>query len=150
MVHDDFMNEKKIEVDITAHAIEQQESNGTADEVAHMKIVNLFKAMNKTGDTGDEDPLADQASEFLYKKLLETSLEDNVNFDNEIYDKIQLMVNGPEAYGEDIDNYELDCLLEAVVIRYHSPYPEVRAVTDPFDTDMPVEIIVHTSLVLFG
>ncbi|KAK9318825.1 OPT oligopeptide transporter protein-domain-containing protein [Lipomyces orientalis] len=155
MANDDFMNEKKIEVDITAHAIERRESNSTTDELVRMKIVNRFKAMNKTGDTGDEDPLADQASEFLYKMLLETSLDDSiailskalldhygdVNFDNEIYDKIQLMVKGPEAYGEDIDNYELDCRLEAVVIRYHSPYPEVRAVTDPFDTDMPVETI---------
>ncbi|KAK9428448.1 OPT oligopeptide transporter protein-domain-containing protein [Lipomyces doorenjongii] len=142
------------EVDVTTNPLEKQESNAT-DGVAREKIVNRFKAMNKTGNTGDDDPLADRASEFLYKKLLETSLEDSiailstalehhhgdVNFDNEIYNKIQLMVSGPEAYGQDIDTYDLDCRLEAVVIKYHSPYPEVRAVTDPFDTDMPVETI---------
>ncbi|KAK9384176.1 OPT oligopeptide transporter protein-domain-containing protein [Lipomyces mesembrius] len=37
----------------------------------------------------------------------------------------QLLVDGREAYDEDLDTYELDARLEATVIKYHSPYPEV-------------------------
>ncbi|KAK9381294.1 OPT oligopeptide transporter protein-domain-containing protein [Kockiozyma suomiensis] len=120
------------------------------------QVVSRLKMMNGTGDTGDEDPFADRASHYLYEKLLETSLEDaleilrhaieyhygDVNFDDKTYERIKLLVEGPEAYGGDIESYELDARLEAVVIHYHSPYPEVRAVTDPFDDPtIPVETI---------
>lgn len=41
-----------------------------------------------------------------------------------------------------IIDWELQVRLEAAVIAYHSPYPEVRAVTDPFDDpNMPCETL---------
>ncbi|KAK9244128.1 OPT oligopeptide transporter protein-domain-containing protein [Lipomyces tetrasporus] len=157
MAKDDvYVNEKEADFNVAVHGLEKESSNESIDNVTRDKIVNRIKVMNKTGDTGDEDPLNDRASEFLYEKLLITSIEQSleilrkalvehygdVNFDNETYDNIQRMVDGQEAYGQDIDTYELDCRLEAVVIKYHSPYPEVRAVTDPFDdSEMPVETI---------
>ncbi|KAK7204945.1 putative oligopeptide transporter [Myxozyma melibiosi] len=112
--------------------------------------------MNKVGDTGDEDVLADRASQYLYDRLLETSLDDaleilrnvlvehygDVNFDHKTYEKIERLVAGQDVYETDIDTYELDARLEAVVIHFHSPYPEVRAVTDPFDDpSIPVETL---------
>ncbi|KAK7203601.1 putative oligopeptide transporter [Myxozyma melibiosi] len=120
------------------------------------KVVARLKAMNGTGDTGDEDPFADRASHYLYDRMLETSLEraleilreaveyhyGDVNFEDSTYEKIKLLVEGPEAYGTDYETYELDARLEATVIHFHSPYPEVRAVTDPFDDPtIPVETI---------
>jgi OPT family small oligopeptide transporter len=41
-----------------------------------------------------------------------------------------------------IINWNLQVRLEAAIIRYHSPYPEIRAITDPFDDPtVPVETL---------
>lgn len=66
---------------------------------------------------------------------------DDPNFPVPTMVKIKQLVQGPKSSGlhPDID-YEVDLRLAAAVIHFHSPYPEVRAVTDPFDyPDIPVE-----------
>ncbi|KAK9452506.1 OPT oligopeptide transporter protein-domain-containing protein [Dipodascopsis uninucleata] len=149
-----IMYEKKTRLEVNID--EKNSSEGGFGETLADRdfIISRFKAMNNTGETGDIDPLADKTFAYLYEMLLVTDLQKSkeilgkaleyhygdVNFDNHLYDKIKLMVEGHEAYGGDYDSYELDTRLEAVVIKYHSPYPEVRAVTDPFDdTSLPVE-----------
>ncbi|KAK9388133.1 OPT oligopeptide transporter protein-domain-containing protein [Lipomyces mesembrius] len=124
------------------------------DETSREKIIGRIKAMNKVGNTNDVDPLADKVSAYLYEKVMEMTVEESinvlrnaieyhsgdVNFPTKTAHKIQLLVDGPEAYDEDLDTYVLDARLEATVIKYHSPYPEVRSVTDPFDDPtVPVE-----------
>ncbi|KAK9475928.1 OPT oligopeptide transporter protein-domain-containing protein [Lipomyces japonicus] len=78
-------------------------------------------------------------------KILANAIEhhsDDFNFPLDTMSKIKLLVQGNEAYGSDIDTYELDLKTEAAIIGFFSPYPEVRSVTDPFDdTDVPVETI---------
>lgn len=59
--------------------------------------------------------------------------DDDINFPQEVREKIKLLVQGPEAYGTNYEAYESDLKVEATLIHYHSPYPEVRAITDPFD-----------------
>jgi OPT family small oligopeptide transporter len=68
---------------------------------------------------------------------------DDPNFPAASMHKIKLLVQGAKAAGLDIDiDYEVDLRLEAAIIHFHSPYPEVRAITDPFDDpDAPVETI---------
>ncbi|KAK9461710.1 OPT oligopeptide transporter protein-domain-containing protein [Lipomyces oligophaga] len=88
--------------------------------------------------------MGDMTSENAISILKEAIIEhdSDYNFPSELMDKIQLLVQGPEAYGEDLEAYDIDLRLEACMIKYHSPYPEVRAVTDPYDDpDMPCETL---------
>lgn len=42
-------------------------------------------------------------------------------------------IQGPKLSALDVEEYSLDPSTEVVIIHHHSPYPEVRAVTDPVD-----------------
>jgi hypothetical protein len=69
--------------------------------------------------------------------------DDDPNFPGPVMQKIKLLVQGPKVYGADSSiDYEIDLKVEAALIHYHSPYPEVRAVSDPEDDPTaPVETI---------
>lgn len=96
-------------------------------------------------DPGSEEE--DPNATYLYHKYQELSTEkaleilketveyhdEDVNFPTDVMDKIKLIVQGPEAFGADIDTFQREAKVEAVLIHFHSPYPEVRAVTDPYD-----------------
>ncbi|KAK9463202.1 OPT oligopeptide transporter protein-domain-containing protein [Lipomyces oligophaga] len=125
-------------------------------DVYREKVIAHLRAMNKTGVTNDKDELADKASQYLYERYLEMTLsqalevinqtiEDHfgdVNFDDTVYERLLQLAQGPDSYGFPYETYELHARLEAVVIFHHSPYAEVRAVTDPFDDPtIPVETI---------
>ena len=133
------MNEKNITVDVSGADLSSKDSlNLDADQIHKIKV--SFGA-DPDGET--QDPI----SEFLYEKfrhitieeaidVLKTSIvyhDDDVNFPNEVMAKIKQIVEGPEAYGADIEVFERDAKVEATLIKFHSPYPEVRAVTSPFD-----------------
>ena len=96
----------------------------------------------------------DANAEYLYAKYCELTLDesleilrnaielhdDDVNFPMEVMDKIKLIVQGIDVYGKDFTAYETDAKVEATLIHFHSPYPEVRAVSDAFDDpDQPCE-----------
>jgi OPT family small oligopeptide transporter len=67
---------------------------------------------------------------------------DDPNFPDITMQKIRLLVQGPKASGLDSNDYDFDLKAEAAIIHFHSPYPEVRSVTEPFDDpDEPVETI---------
>ncbi|KAJ8098186.1 hypothetical protein POJ06DRAFT_270160 [Lipomyces tetrasporus] len=47
-----------------------------------------------------------------------------------------------EAFDDVVDSYEWDVKIEACMVKYDSPYPEVRGVCDPYgDPELPVETI---------
>ncbi|KAK6456525.1 OPT oligopeptide transporter protein-domain-containing protein [Scheffersomyces xylosifermentans] len=61
------------------------------------------------------------------------------NFDNQ---KASFEETAHESDFHKIVDWDLQVRLEAVLIAYHSPYPQVRAVTDPFDDPtIPVETV---------
>lgn len=75
---------------------------------------------------------------------------DDVNFPADEYRMLQRLLEG--KYDDEITNdekpylsvvdRELQLRLEAALIRYHLPYPEVRAITDPYDDPtMPVDTL---------
>ncbi|KAK7208274.1 OPT oligopeptide transporter protein-domain-containing protein [Myxozyma melibiosi] len=67
---------------------------------------------------------------------------DDTNFAARSLVKIQSLLAGEDAYGKGHEEYVLDLLIEATVLKFHSPYPEVRAVCDPMDDpSIPVETI---------
>lgn len=95
----------------------------------------------------DPDGTKDPDSEYLFDKfsnmtvdeaiqILNDALDyhdDDVNFPNDVRVKIEKIVQGQEAYGKGEEQYDRDARVEATLIHYHSPYPEVRAVTFPTD-----------------
>ncbi len=72
----------------------------------------------------------DEAIDILEQAIVDH--DDDVNFPLETHDKIVLLVKGRDYYPAP-EEYDFDLRTEAALIRYHSPYPEVRSVTDPFD-----------------
>ncbi|KAK9427029.1 OPT oligopeptide transporter protein-domain-containing protein [Lipomyces doorenjongii] len=118
------------------------------------------KAMQrlKSGMRKDLDDLLDMGSQtdYLFDMMSTLSVEeallvleealdyhsDDPNFPSETLRTITIMLKGEEAYGTDHESYILDVLLEATLIKFHSPYPEVRAICDPTDDpSTPVETI---------
>lgn len=72
------------------------------------------------------------------------------NFPGDSMRRIKQLVQGRKASGLDDSDYEFDLKAEAAVMHYHSPYPEVRSVTEPFDDpSLPVETIRSYFLGLF-
>ncbi|KAK7203373.1 OPT oligopeptide transporter protein-domain-containing protein [Myxozyma melibiosi] len=66
--------------------------------------------------------------------------KDDMNFSEEAMAKIQLILQGPEAYPADAEVYEFDAKVEAALIKFFSPYPEVRSIASIDDEeDVPVE-----------
>lgn len=66
----------------------------------------------------------------------------DANFPDDIYHLIENLVQGQEASGLQEVDWEFQCKLEAGLIAFHSPYPEIRAVTDPIDDpNIPIETI---------
>ncbi|KAK9449714.1 OPT oligopeptide transporter protein-domain-containing protein [Limtongia smithiae] len=101
-----------------------------------------------------EDIVDSPSSEYLLDMMTTLGLEeaiqvlteaaeyhkDDSNFPHDTMNKIHLLLEGEENSGLDHEDYILDVLLEATLIKFHSPYPEVRAVCDPIDyPDMVVE-----------
>ncbi len=67
---------------------------------------------------------------------------DDPNFPHETFERIKLLVGGSQVIGLDPSEYELDLKVEAAIIHYHSPYPEVRSVTSlGDDPSTPIETI---------
>jgi OPT family small oligopeptide transporter len=84
------------------------------------------------------DMTDDRAMEILVQSIEYHS--DDPNFPSASMQKLKNLVQGPKACELDDDDYSIELRTEASIIYYHSPYPEVRAVTDPFDDpDSPCE-----------
>ncbi|CAN3373931.1 hypothetical protein DIURU_005565 [Diutina rugosa] len=74
---------------------------------------------------------------------------DDVNFPRDEYQLLQRLLEDKDddyTHSEkpylSVTDRDLQIRLEAALIRYHSPYPEVRAITDPYDDPtMPVDTL---------
>ncbi|ORX37028.1 oligopeptide transporter 2 [Kockovaella imperatae] len=66
--------------------------------------------------------------------------QEDPNFPGPTMEKIRLLIQGYKAADMEESDWLFDLKTEACMIYYHSPYPEVRSVTDPFDDPtVPVE-----------
>ncbi|KAK9379748.1 OPT oligopeptide transporter protein-domain-containing protein [Kockiozyma suomiensis] len=114
----------------------------------------IVDRLNHSGDA--TDVISEGGDSYIFDAIRSMSLEEakqilldavelhdnDYNFPEETLDKIKLLLQGPEAYSYGEEAYEVDIRLEASLIKYHSPYPEVRSCTEPFDDpDVPVETI---------
>ncbi|KAK9475590.1 oligopeptide transporter 2, partial [Lipomyces japonicus] len=133
-------DEKKTGVDVESKQLYEHELEVIVDR------------MRATGDM-DDILTAGYAPFFVEKvkainsqesrEVLEYALEyhrTDINFPYTTYDRITSLLAGEEAYGQGPVLYDLDIRLEASLMKYHSPYPEVRAVCAPTDDPtIPVE-----------
>ena len=72
------------------------------------------------------------------------------NFPPWTMDKLKYLVLGYKACDMSEDDWSFELRTEAAMLKYHSPYPEVRAVTDPFnDPTEPCETFRAYCLGLF-
>jgi len=64
---------------------------------------------------------------------------DDWNFPSDMRRRMAKLLEGRKVYGE---FYDRDLRIDAVLLRYSSPYPGVRAVADPVDDEqVPIETI---------
>ncbi len=64
---------------------------------------------------------------------------DDWNFPSEMRERMRRLLEGPKEYGE---LYDHDLRIDAVMLKYSSPYPGVRAVAEIIDdASVPVETI---------
>ncbi|KAK9319689.1 OPT oligopeptide transporter protein-domain-containing protein [Lipomyces orientalis] len=145
--------EKDKTVDIVTEVVIKEEGQAIRD-VAQDLVLAKIRALQGSNESSDAHPLEDKNIAYLYEMLQKTSLEESICILKKaliyLYQQIEKMVAGSEVYGTDFDTYQLDTRLEAVVIHYHSPYPEVRAVTDPTDDPgIPVETFRAYALGIF-
>ena len=64
---------------------------------------------------------------------------DDWNFPTEMRERMRRLLEGPKEYGE---FYDRDLRIDAVTMRYSSPYPGVRAVAEIIDdSSIPVETV---------
>ncbi|KAK9357512.1 OPT oligopeptide transporter protein-domain-containing protein [Lipomyces starkeyi] len=118
----------------------------------HVRVAVLFvddreKIIERIVESGDMNDILDEDADFVLDKMKTMGVEeafevltaaadyhsDDVNFPLKTMRKIKLLLAGEEASGLDHETFELDLRLEACLIKYHSPYPEVRAVCKPVD-----------------
>ncbi|KAK9490097.1 OPT oligopeptide transporter protein-domain-containing protein [Lipomyces doorenjongii] len=122
--------------------------------VAVIDIEEREKILERIQESDDLNDVLDEDADFILCKMETMGVEeaydiltaaadyhsDDVNFPAKSLHKIQSLLAGEEAYGLDHESFELDMRLEACLIKYHSPYPEVRAVCKPVDDPtIPVE-----------
>lgn len=104
---------------------------------------SVLERLGKTPDCHEEDKISEYLYEIYQAMTLQEALEilteaikyhtDDVNFPLKTMDRIKDLVEGPLQANMDQAAYEEEVKIEAVLIGHHSPYPEIRAVTDPFD-----------------
>ncbi|KAK9463926.1 OPT oligopeptide transporter protein-domain-containing protein [Lipomyces oligophaga] len=132
-LEDSYYNEKKDTVQVSTTSFERIEDPGF--------IIERIKKSDDLEDIFVED------AEFIIEKLKTMEIDEaleilteatvyfkgDMNFPLKSMDKIHLMLKGAEAYGQGEELYDLDVRLEASMIKFHSPYPEVRSVCSPID-----------------
>ncbi|KAI7266467.1 OPT-domain-containing protein [Hortaea werneckii] len=103
-----------------------------ADGIAPVK--DIEKVIDKVATLSIED----------CREILKTLLKEHdndYNFATAQRKKLENLVKGP-GDGQDEEQWELELKSETAINKFYSPYPEVRAVTDPEDDpDTPCETI---------
>lgn len=77
----------------------------------------------------------DEAIEIIHEAVLFHA--DDWNFPSEMRERMKKLLEGPKTYGE---FYDRDLRIDAVLMRYSSPYPGVRSVAEHTDdVNVPIE-----------
>lgn len=113
--------------------LEQYGHNAEEDEIAPRADITVI--LERIVAMTDEEAL------HILLEAIEFHKDDR-NFPVWTMDKIRHLVQGAKVADLEESDWSFDVRTEAALIKYHSPYPEVRAVTMPYDDpDIPVETI---------
>jgi hypothetical protein len=109
-----------------------------SDQIPHSMLEEL-------APNGEGDYILDKINNMTEEEALAIVSEshkffaDDWNFPTEMRSRMGRLLEGRKAYGE---FYDRDLRIDAVMLRYSSPYPGVRAVADPVDDqNVPIETI---------
>ncbi|KAF7532472.1 hypothetical protein G7054_g7913 [Neopestalotiopsis clavispora] len=101
------------------------------------------KMLEELAPNGETEYILDKINNMSEDEAIEIIHEavqfhaDDWNFPSEMRDRMKRLLDGPKTYGE---FYERDLRIDAVLMRYSSPYPGVRSVAEHTDdTHVPIE-----------
>ena len=101
------------------------------DDIAPARDVQMI--LEKVIEMTDEEAMQVILDAIEFHKM-------DPNFPPWTMSKLRELVRGYKACDMSEDDWSFDIRTEASILKYHSPYPEVRSVTDPFDDpDSPCE-----------
>ncbi|KAK9489321.1 OPT oligopeptide transporter protein-domain-containing protein [Lipomyces doorenjongii] len=133
------INEKQ--ADVAVQSFSEDYKSRVADELREQ-----FRDYMEVGDEKGYDIIFTQTLLMTKERGLEILSRiadyhnDDVNFPDSTMSRIRFLLEGEERCQMDSESYEIAVKVEAALIDSFSPYPEVRAVCDPFDDpDMACE-----------
>ncbi|ODQ66355.1 OPT-domain-containing protein, partial [Nadsonia fulvescens var. elongata DSM 6958] len=138
-VHDDVVSSKDGELGTESNEYSEKNFNQIhsmiADGSLELPITEVDFVLSKVSVLTVEESL-----DILKRSV--AAHKDDVNFPEKNMFLIEDLLKGPEQATTDRDTWELNLKTQAALNGFHSPYPEVRAVTDPYDDDKaPCETI---------
>lgn len=108
------------------------------DQIPHEMLEELAPngegeyILDKINNMGEEEAIS------IVREALEFH-SDDWNFPSDMRERMRRLLQGPKQYGE---FYDRDLRIDAVMIRYSSPYPGVRAVAEIMDdSKTPTETV---------
>lgn len=106
------------------------------DQIPHEMLEEL-------APNGETEYILDKVNNMTEEEAIEIVQEavqfhsDDWNFPSEMRERMKKLLEGPKAYGE---FYDRDLRIDAVLMRYSSPYPGVRSVAEHIDDNgTPIE-----------
>jgi hypothetical protein len=108
------------------------------DQIPHRMLEEL-------APNGEGDYILDKINNMTEEEALAIIQEsykfhaDDWNFPSDMRERMRRLLEGPKQYGE---FYDRDLRIDAVMLRYSSPYPGVRAVAEIIDdSSVPIETV---------
>ena len=130
---------------------------------AEISQENKVRLMQYYGRKAEEEDIAPSRDvQLIMDRIIEMNEEEAVevlvealdfhkidpNFPAWTMAKLKELVQGYKACGMSEEDWSFDVKTEAAMLKYHSPYPEVRSVTDPFDD--PTEAVETIRAYILG
>jgi hypothetical protein len=120
---------------------EKNPSSGASQERFGDQITH--EMLEKIAPLGEGDYIIEKVNAMSEEEALEIIREavrfhsDDWNFPKDMMEQMKRQLEGHKVYG---DFYDRDLRVNAVLLRYSSPYPEVRSVQEiRDDDDVPIE-----------
>lgn len=138
-----IVGKAEIMVELDDRDPEKSKSQATTHERIGDQIPK--KLLEELAPNGEGEYLLEKINSMTEEEALSIVQEsyhfhaDDWNFPSEMRDRMRRLLQGPKEYGE---FYDRDLRIDAVMMRYSSPYPGVRAVADIVDnSNVPVETV---------
>ena len=131
-LHNQIENEKELDVQAERQNV-RDTGNANASNIA--PTADIEKILDRIMEMTDEEAIA-------ILRNTQVDHADDPNFPSATMDRIHVLLQGYKLAGMAQDEWSNELRSVAAMMKYHSPYPEVRSVTEPFDDpSIPVETL---------